>query len=606
MSMYNTHKATLRHDKIYALIGMATEDVSDAGLLPDYDVPWEDLLQRLFHFVLGNNIHSKTSPEEEKVEICGRGYVIGRVMNVTGTTNGKRKLDVKFNDSFLCINPDINSSFWQWNIPVMANDVQYDDIIYLLEETSKPMIIRPCGDYYYIIAIIGPHGHIIGSAPFLRSISLIWDWAKFPDEVVEAKRNWTTALILKDMGYLRRAKDMISKLISDNVEVTDLEFIEVMEYSRWNIGDELLDQMGHTICITEDVLIAIISNQTKSVIAHVLKERKNEVQATEAVLRVAASNVHCLSPDIMTTLLDCCDNAQTHISEAVLDAAARSACPEATMQLLLDRKGPQTTITKTILVAAVGNASCPKATMQLLLERRGPEINITEAIIVAAVGNTHCTSSIIQLLLDHKDLTTLISEPILLAAATNPLLGEQNITLLLTHTNEPVPITEPVLAAAARNSANGLDILRYIFAENTTQVHSPDAVAPQTALAGNKVEVNSPEGVAPQTTPIHATASITFPNGITTPAILEAVVSNDRSGTEILQLLLDQTTGTIQVTQPVVAAAARNIRWRSKLLRMLYRRNEDVLGLWVSMGGRAEELCEEDGERRGGRWDWEG
>jgi hypothetical protein len=51
MSMYNTHEATLRQDKIYALIGMATDDVRDAGLLPDYGVPWEELLQRLIHFV---------------------------------------------------------------------------------------------------------------------------------------------------------------------------------------------------------------------------------------------------------------------------------------------------------------------------------------------------------------------------------------------------------------------------------------------------------------------------------------------------------------------------------------------------------------------------
>lgn len=41
IDMYHTRKATLRHDKVYALLGMCSDDLSAAGLSPDYTVSWE-------------------------------------------------------------------------------------------------------------------------------------------------------------------------------------------------------------------------------------------------------------------------------------------------------------------------------------------------------------------------------------------------------------------------------------------------------------------------------------------------------------------------------------------------------------------------------------
>src|SRR4051795_4819938 len=36
VDMYHTHKATKRHDKVYALLGMSSDDLSEANLLPNY------------------------------------------------------------------------------------------------------------------------------------------------------------------------------------------------------------------------------------------------------------------------------------------------------------------------------------------------------------------------------------------------------------------------------------------------------------------------------------------------------------------------------------------------------------------------------------------
>lgn len=39
VDMYYAHKATKRHDKIYALRGMCSDDLSTARLEPNYDLP---------------------------------------------------------------------------------------------------------------------------------------------------------------------------------------------------------------------------------------------------------------------------------------------------------------------------------------------------------------------------------------------------------------------------------------------------------------------------------------------------------------------------------------------------------------------------------------
>jgi hypothetical protein len=39
LDMYHAHEATKRHDKVYALLGMSSDDLRKAKLLPDYRVP---------------------------------------------------------------------------------------------------------------------------------------------------------------------------------------------------------------------------------------------------------------------------------------------------------------------------------------------------------------------------------------------------------------------------------------------------------------------------------------------------------------------------------------------------------------------------------------
>ena len=77
--MYHTRKATLRHDKVYALLGMSSDDLSTAGLLPDYTVSWEQPFQNLIKFLLYKEVSVKVWGEREIAVIKSRGAILGWV-----------------------------------------------------------------------------------------------------------------------------------------------------------------------------------------------------------------------------------------------------------------------------------------------------------------------------------------------------------------------------------------------------------------------------------------------------------------------------------------------------------------------------------------------
>src|ERR1700712_1381382 len=56
IDMYHTHEATERHDKVYALLGMSSDDIGRAKLFPNYQEPWKNILQRLAQFVVSDKI----------------------------------------------------------------------------------------------------------------------------------------------------------------------------------------------------------------------------------------------------------------------------------------------------------------------------------------------------------------------------------------------------------------------------------------------------------------------------------------------------------------------------------------------------------------------
>ncbi|KAF2491223.1 HET-domain-containing protein, partial [Lophium mytilinum] len=155
MDMYHSHEATKRHDKVYALLGMSSDDHSKANLSPNYGVPWEDLLQRLVKFLLPGTISVETWGDQGIASIRIKGCMLGYVSSTERSviSDGRRSVEV------VCKNisgelGDIKVSKANWNLKLSATPVQKGDLICLLQGASKPTIIRVCKDCFTIIIMI--------------------------------------------------------------------------------------------------------------------------------------------------------------------------------------------------------------------------------------------------------------------------------------------------------------------------------------------------------------------------------------------------------------------------------------------------------------------
>jgi hypothetical protein len=79
IDMYHAHDATERHDKIYALLGMSSDDLTVAGLLPDYGVPWSNVFMNLLLHVFGKNLPIEILGDGDAAVVRTKGYIISRV-----------------------------------------------------------------------------------------------------------------------------------------------------------------------------------------------------------------------------------------------------------------------------------------------------------------------------------------------------------------------------------------------------------------------------------------------------------------------------------------------------------------------------------------------
>ena len=147
LDMYHTYEASKRHDKVYALLGMINGDPQTDALVPDYAIPWEQLLHQVVHHILGNGIRCQTWPDQEISMISGRGYIIGTVSEVYNDV-----LDHDLESSFGVIEIQTGRKL-RWIIPTLMRPPQYGDIVCILQGARTATVVRPCNDYFAIVMI---------------------------------------------------------------------------------------------------------------------------------------------------------------------------------------------------------------------------------------------------------------------------------------------------------------------------------------------------------------------------------------------------------------------------------------------------------------------
>ncbi|KAK4225946.1 ankyrin repeat-containing domain protein [Podospora fimiseda] len=85
VNLYHTREATDLRDKVYELLGICTDDLSDKvgqGLSANYQFPWEKVFRQLIYFLLSDKISVKTWPGKKTDLMKYKGYVLGEISSV--------------------------------------------------------------------------------------------------------------------------------------------------------------------------------------------------------------------------------------------------------------------------------------------------------------------------------------------------------------------------------------------------------------------------------------------------------------------------------------------------------------------------------------------
>jgi ankyrin repeat protein len=247
IDMYHIHEATELHDKVFALLGMSSDDLSKASLSPNYGIPWEELFQNLIKFLLYDKISTETLGHKQIALINSKGCILGKVSRVQSdiAQGGSQGADIIFNN----ISRQLGyKEGWSahWTLHNSANSVREGDLVCLLQGASKPTIVRLHDDHFDIIMIAAtPLEEMLKLSQSMKTLSrnflLIWDWEKQPKEVQgleqhetllqtkhwasdhskigfedllgKATRTWKVVMILEDSAEYEKAQEKIQEAI---------------------------------------------------------------------------------------------------------------------------------------------------------------------------------------------------------------------------------------------------------------------------------------------------------------------------------------------------------------------------------------------------------
>ncbi|KIM94136.1 hypothetical protein OIDMADRAFT_136552, partial [Oidiodendron maius Zn] len=172
MDMYLAHEATDPRDKVFALLGMGSDDpgaVDAAGLSPNYHIPFGSLLERLVRFLLGGQVSVNTGPDPKMAVavIESKGCVLGKVSSVDAEN---QQVDIDLKDV---------SGYWRppkkWTLQMSPKSVEVGDLVCLLHGASKPTIIRPHTSHFSVIRIsVSQPEQTVSYFPY--NFRLVWDW----------------------------------------------------------------------------------------------------------------------------------------------------------------------------------------------------------------------------------------------------------------------------------------------------------------------------------------------------------------------------------------------------------------------------------------------
>lgn len=234
IDMFHNRKATDVRDKVYALLGMSSDDPGGVGLRPDYEVSWKELFRKLINFVLGKDVSMEIpndfDDDSQRAVITSKGYILGQVSSVRNDDRQNVNITSTSKHAAWCLVDKM-----EWTLQASAKSIQERDIVCLLRGASKPTIIRLYKDHFAIIVIAvtplkesrSPKQLELSKAItyFPRDFLLVWDWEQLLEESQDqeesknwmsfdqATKTWNVALILEDLEEYENAEKRLQEAI---------------------------------------------------------------------------------------------------------------------------------------------------------------------------------------------------------------------------------------------------------------------------------------------------------------------------------------------------------------------------------------------------------
>ncbi|PQE16950.1 hypothetical protein CJF30_00003645 [Rutstroemia sp. NJR-2017a BBW] len=238
VDMYHARKATERHDKIYALLSMTSDDPNPAGLSPDYTVPWKTLFKRLIKFILSKEVFVETWDDKEIAVIESKGCVLGHVSSVEADSarSDRQHVKVIFYDTADPLQYSDGQCI-KWTLQASAQHIRKDDLVCLLQGTSKPVIIRACKDHFSLVMIaVTPRNWVQTNSEdsnsdleenFSRDFLLVWDWGKTL-KILQGQAGDESSVEINALvpGYLMTDAKKADMLIKTALALGDTKFYD--------------------------------------------------------------------------------------------------------------------------------------------------------------------------------------------------------------------------------------------------------------------------------------------------------------------------------------------------------------------------------------------
>ncbi|KAF7862501.1 hypothetical protein EAF04_007374 [Stromatinia cepivora] len=617
IDMSHSHKATKRHDKVYALLSMSSDGLNSADLLPDYKVSWKILLQRLVKFILYEKVNVETWDDREISIIRSHGCILGHISSVEidDTRYHKQRINIIFNDTPI--------SLWyeseygtQWTLQASAQSIEPDDLVCLLHGASKPVIIRACKDHFTVIMIAvtlqqrtqvenaylyqQPSASTHG---FSYDFLLVWNWETIPEnlgyqarykdstevnslvpeylktDILKAARLIDVAVALVGTKNYEKAQTAIVYVI-DNYERMlgkgNLQLLSLKDSLAWT---HKIQEHWHEAEIIFSSVIKIrqdlqgtyhpdtLSSKAKLVATYIDQEFYKQGQSEGGILTSLTDQIRdnnqigekelihiARSFDSKTlNLLLELEGGNVVITEEVLKTAAGSDRGWEMMKLLFEKRGAEVVITEEVLKTAAGSDRGWEM-MKLLFEERGAEVVITEEILKVVMGNQRNGWEIMNLLFKERRAEIVITEEVLKVVAGSNR-GWEMMKLLFEKGGAEIVITEEVLKAAIRNYWNGVDIMKLLFEERGAEVVITEEVLKTAAGSDRGWEI----------------MKLLFEKRgaeiVITKEVLKVVAGSDR-GWEMMKLLFEKRGAEIVITEEVLKAAVGN-HWNGMNIMIL-------------------------------------